>query len=314
MSTRLKIAIVSILALAACSKKDTGPRVDPALSTLVPADTTLLIGVRVEDLMKTQVYQKYLANRTIGPIEEFARRTGLDPRKDLWEVLLISNGQEQVVLGRGKFSNEAEPRLEWERAGAKRTNYRGFTMIGDDETSVLLLGPTLAGVGDTAGLKRIVDTRDKTNGPPAVLAERMKEILPAAMVWSVFAGVPIKLPPNPSANLGNLYKVLASLESGSLYFDLQSGISGKASGITPAERNGKELYDTLRGVVGLARVMTDKGDPSMQRVLDGLRITQDGRIVNLYIEEPEEAVTILFDFFLSGASGRARPGLPAPKR
>lgn len=314
MSTSLKLVIAAVLTLAGCSKKDEGPRVDPALSTLVPADTTLLVGVRVEDLMKTQVYQKYLANRTIGPIEEFARQTGIDPRKELWEVLLISNGQEQVVLGRGKFSNEAEPRLEFERAGAKRTNYRGFTMIGDDKTSVLLMGPTLAGVGDTAGLKRIVDTRDKTNGPPAVLAERMKEIPSAAMVWSVFSGVPIKLPSNASANAGNLYKVLASLESGSAYLDLQSGISGKASGVTPAERNGKELYDTLRGMMGLVRVMADKGDPGMQRVLDGLRITQDGRIVNLYIEEPEEAVTILFDFFLSNAPGRARPDLPAPKR
>lgn len=313
MNIRLHAALVAGLALTGCNKTNEGARVDPALSTLVPADTTLLLGVRVEDLAKTPLYEKYLASRELGPIDEFARRTGIDPRKDLWEILLISNGKEQVILGRGKFSNEAEPKLQLEREGATRTNYRGFTMIGDDDTAVLLMGPTLAGYGDTAGLKRIVDTRDKTNGPPAVLAERMKEISSPAIVWSVFTGSPVPLPANASANMGNLVKISNSLESGSVYLDLRSGISGKASGITPAEKNGKELYDTLRGLMGLARVMTDK-DISMQRLFDGLRITQDGRIVNLYIEEQNEAAEVLFDFFLSSATGRTGPAIPAPKR
>src|SRR4029078_44729 len=117
---------------------------------------TLLVGVRVEDLMKTPIYQKYLADLAIGPLDDFTRQTDLDVRKNLWEVLFISNGKENVVIGRGKFSNEAEPRID--RPGATRSNYRGFTLIGDDKTAVLLMGPTLIATGDTAGLKRIVDT------------------------------------------------------------------------------------------------------------------------------------------------------------
>ena len=309
---KLLITFVAVLALAGCKKTGPGALVDPALSTLVPADTTLLVGIRVEDLMKTPIYQKYLANRPIGPVDDFTRQTGLDVRKDLWEVLFISNGKENVVLGRGKFSNEAEPRLD--RPGAKRSNYRGFTMVGDDKTSVLLMGPTLAGVGDTAGLKRIIDTRDQTNGPPAILVERMKDIPHEAGIWSVFTGAPIALPANPTANMGNIIKVLDSLESGSLYLDLRSGISGKITGITPADKNGKELYDTLRGVLGIIRMMGAKDDASLQRLLDGLRITQDGRTVNLYIEEREDAVNMLFDFITRTFSGRTPPAVPAPKR
>lgn len=294
--------LIAIFALSACKKNETGALVDPALSTLVPADTTILIGLRVEDLMKTSTYQKHLANRAIGPIDDFAREFNLDVRKDLWEVLYISNGKENIVLGRGKFSNEAEPRIN--RPGATRTNYRGFTLVGDDKTSVLLMGPTLAGAGDTAGLKRIIDTRDKTNGPPGVLAERMKEIPREAGMWSVFTGAPIPLPANATANMGNLVKVMNSVESGSIYLDLRSGISGKAVGITPADKNAKELYDALRGMLGLARMMTDKENSSLQRVYDGIRVTQDGRIVNLYIEEQEDAVNVLADFILRTTSRR----------
>lgn len=294
--------LIAIFSLSACKKNDIGALVDPALSTLVPADTTILIGLRVEDLMKTPVYQKYLASRAIGPIDDFAREFNLDVRKDLWQVLYISNGKENVVLGRGKFSNEAEPRIN--RPGATRTNYRGFTLVGDDKTSVLLMGPTLAGAGDTAGLKRIIDTRDKTNGPPGVLAERMKEIPREAGMWSVFTGAPIPLPANATANFGNLVKVMNSVESGSIYLDLRSGISGKAVGITSADKNAKELYDALRGMLGLARMMTDKENSSLQRVYDGIRVTQDGRIVNLYIEEQEDAVNVLADFILRTTSRR----------
>lgn len=294
--------LIAIIGLCACKKNDTGALVDPALSTLVPADTTILVGLRVEDLMKTPTYQKHLASRAIGPIDDFADEFGLDVRKDLWEVLYISNGKENIVLGRGKFSNEAEPRIN--RPGATRTNYRGFTLVGDDKTSVLLMGPTLAGAGDTAGLKRIIDTRDKTNGPPGVLAERMKEIPREAGMWSVFTGAPIPLPANATANMGNLVKVMNSVESGSIYLDLRSGISGKAVGITPSDKNAKELYDALRGMLGLARMMTDKENSSLQRVYDGIRVTQDGRIVNLYIEEQEDAVNVLADFILRATSRR----------
>jgi hypothetical protein len=304
------VVCIAALALVGC-KKETGALVDPALSTLVPADTTLLVGIRVEDLMKTPIYQKYLANRPIGPVDDFTKQTGLNVRANLWEILYISNGKENVILGRGKFSNEAEPRLDI--PGATRSNYRGFTLIGDDKRSVLLMGPSLMGVGDTAGLKRIIDTRDKTNGPPAVLAERMKDVPREAGIWSVFTGAPIPLSPNASANMGNLVKILDLLESGSAYLDLRSGISGKTMGITPNDQNGKELYDSLRGILGLARMAGAKDDVALQRLLDGLRITQDGRTVNLYIEEQEDAVNLLFDFITRTTSGRTRPAVPAQK-
>src|SRR5580658_4233483 len=105
--------------LAGCARKaPVGPKIDPALATLIPGDTTLLIGTRLEALERTPVYQKYLADRKFPQIDEFARQTGIDPKKDLWELLFVSNGKNKILLGRGKFANEMEPRLE--KNGAKR--------------------------------------------------------------------------------------------------------------------------------------------------------------------------------------------------
>jgi hypothetical protein len=307
-TTVVLCALVALVAGSTACKQTSNVVVDPALSTLVPADTTMLAGVRVEELLKTPVYQKYLAKEAIQPLDEFANEFGIDPRKDLWELLYISNGKESVVLGRGKFSNEAEPKIARERQGAKRTNYRGFTMVGDERSAVLMLGPSVMGVGDTAGLKRIVDARDKTNGPPAILAARIKEIPAGPALWAVTAGSPVPLPPNADANTANIVKVLRSVESGSFYLDLRTGISGKAVGIAGTDAAAKELHDALRGMLGIAQSMVGKNNIRLQRLLEGLRVTQDGRKVNLYIEEQDDTVTMLMELLQGGGLGRGGQG------
>jgi hypothetical protein len=57
----MKAALCGVLILAGCAHKSVvGPKIDPALATLIPEDTTLLVGTRLEALEKTPVYQKYL--------------------------------------------------------------------------------------------------------------------------------------------------------------------------------------------------------------------------------------------------------------
>ena len=248
---KLFLVVLTALALAACKRTEPGALVDPALSALVPADTTMLVGIRVEDLTKTPIYQKYVAQRQIPQLDDFAKEFGIDPRKDVWELLFISNGKESVVLGRGRFPSEPEKRLEREMKGATRTNYKGYTLIGDNETAVMMIGGSVAAMGQTVGLKRIIDTRDKSNGPPAVLAARMKEIPVTAGFWTVYAGSPITLPPDASSNAGNMAKILNSIQSGAFYLDLRTNISGKATGIASTDAGAKELHVSLRGLLGL---------------------------------------------------------------
>ena len=89
----MRILICALLLLTACTRKAVvGPKIDPALATLIPADTTLLVGTRLEALARTPVYQKYFADRRFPQVEEFAAKVGIDPKKDLWELLFVSNG------------------------------------------------------------------------------------------------------------------------------------------------------------------------------------------------------------------------------
>jgi len=146
-----------VLALAGCGKTPPGPKIDPALSSLIPPDTILLAGARLDKLQETSIYKKHLADRPVPLIDDFPKRIGLQvKRQDLWELLLISDGKQSLVLGRGKFANEAEPRVE--RLGGTRFGYKGYNLVGDEREAVLLVSPSVIGFGATVLISRVMDS------------------------------------------------------------------------------------------------------------------------------------------------------------
>ncbi len=300
----LLILPLALAALTSCVKTAPGPKIDPALASLIPPDTILLAGARLDQLQKTNIYEKHLAGRPVPLIDDFPQQIGLQvKRKDLWELLLISDGKQSVVLGRGKFSDEAEPRIEI--PGATRFAYRGYNLVGDERQAVLLVSPSVIGVGPTAALRRLIDNKGKGNGPPAVLADQLKQMPAEAMFWAAYGGGLKSLPFNLPGDMANVNRIIASIQSGSLYLDLRTGVNGLVTGTCGSDQDAKSLYDALRALAGLGRLAIPKDKPDEGRILDGLRITQDSQKVNIHIEEPEELVGALLDLWLGPVSGRA---------
>src|SRR5580658_2089276 len=166
------------LVLVACERPhppNFGVKIDPALAMMVPADTVLMVGTRVEELVKTPVYLKYVAGRSIPQIDEFARYTKLDPRKELWELLFVSNGKQGVLLGRGKFSDQLEdPRAQKDNPNVSA--YKGLTMVGSGDAAVLFINTSTAALGRPDALRSLVDQREHASGPPAQLTTLMKDL------------------------------------------------------------------------------------------------------------------------------------------
>jgi len=295
----VKAALCGVLILAGCAHKSAvGPKIDPALATLIPDDTTLLVGTRLEALERTPVYQKYLADRNFSQVEEFAKQTGLDPKKDLWELLFVSDGKNNVLLGRGKFANEMEPRLE--KGGAKRFGYKGYNLIGDDKRAVVFISSTTAAMGATESLRFLLDQRGASKGPPAALEALMKDIPEDAQFWAAYDGGPVDLP--FTGNLANITNFVKSIQTGSVYFDLRTGLNGVASGECSTDQGAEEVQGALKAFIGLGRLKTPANQPEMQAAWDGLRTTLQDKRVKLYIDVPQSVV----DQFLALWMGRKR--------
>ena len=291
------VLLVLAVTLAGCVSTPPGPKIDPALAGLIPPDTILLAGARLDQLQKTSLYQKHLANRAVPLIDDFPKQIGLQVRReDLWELLLISDGKQSVVLGHGKFANEAEPRIE--RPGATRFGYKGYSLVGDEREAVLLVSPTVIGVGPTAALRSLIDNKGKGNGPPSSLAEQLKQMPAEAMLWAVYGGGVKSLPFNAPGDMANVNRIIGSIESGSAYLDLRTGVNGLVTGTCGSDQDAKGLYDALRALVSLGRLTVPKDQPERGKIFDGLRVTQDSHKVYIHVEEPEELVDTFLNLWL----------------
>jgi hypothetical protein len=298
VSNRIVLCALLLVSAGCTRKTPLGPKIDPALATLIPEDTTLLVGTRLEALEKTPVYQKYLADRTFPQVEEFAKQTGLDPKKDLWELLFVSDGKNNVLLGRGKFANEMEPRLE--KGGAKRFGYKGYNLIGDEKAAVVFISSTTAAMGPTESLRYLLDQRGTSKGSPPALTALMKDIPQDAQFWAVYDGGPVDLP--FTGNLANITRFIKSIQTGSVYFDLRTGLNGVASGDCSTDQGAEEVQGALKAFIGLGRLNTPANQPQMQAAWDGLRTTLQDKRVKLYIDVPQNVV----DQFLALWMGRKR--------
>ncbi len=284
-----RILWIAAIALAGCTRKPAQVQIDSSLAMLVPPDTVLMVGTRLDGLLKTPVYQKNFAGKQIPQIEDFAARTGLDPRKDLWELLYVSNGHDGVLLGRGKFADEMmEPELKKE--GVVRFGYKGFKMLGDERNAVLFVNSTTAAVGSVPALHTLIDERKNSRGAPPALAPLIAQIPANAQFWGAYAGGPVHLPFDADSNLGNVNKLLDSIQNGVVYFDLRSGLSGVASAACADEAGAQQVYGALKALIGLGRLSVPKNQPELAQVYDAMRVTEEAQRVKLYIDVPQEMV------------------------
>ena len=284
----LRFLLAGTLALAGCGRirPEVGARVDPALAALVPAGTVLMVDARIEALLQTPIYKKYLAQQQIPRVEEFARATGIDPRKDARELLFISDGHDGVLLGRGKFAGDIGTKLEKE--GATRSAYKGFSLIGNDRDAVVFLNSSTVAAGGTAALRSLIDRRGHSHGPPAPLSALMKELPADAQFWAAYTGGPVKLPFDANSNLANVNKLLASLQSGTVYVDIGTGISAAAEGTCSSDQDAQQIRDALKAIVGLGRLSLRPGQENLLPFYDSIQVTRNSRRVKVQMAVSEE--------------------------
>ncbi len=295
--------------MTGCLGTPEGAHVDPALSILVPADAELLMGIHLEALWDNPLFEKYLSARVMPMLSDLTRESFIDPREDLWEALLVSNGEHFAVLVRGDFSDGIDPWTEMQKEGVPIFAYHGYTFAGDEERSILFLNPSVAGVGATEMLKAMIDARDQTNGPPEVLTAQMQQIPYESPIWIAASGdiLHFQMPerpeesepgPNPlgglSNTLPNVGEVMGMVKAGRLYTDLSLGLGVHATADTASDADAKKLHDAIRAAAGLARLMTPQDQPALLKVYDGLQITQDASAVNVHLTIPEESIDALF--------------------
>lgn len=277
----------AILLLPGCNRRPAANVfVDPALATLVPTDTVFVAGARMQQLSGTPFFRQYAAAGKVAFFGRFARDTGVDLRKNVWEVLAPYDGRTLLVMMRGRFAEMGmEPRIE--REGARRLGYKGYTILGDERMAVLFLNPTTAVAGPFDSLKRLLDNRDRGSGMPARLAEKLRRISSAHQVF--FAG-----------DLGASIPEAGAISGG---IDLRSGVQGRATLDAGSADEARRWKESLRGRLTAARLRTPEKAREQLRVYDGIELNNDASAVEVRVELGAD----LLDEALALALEKVRP-------
>lgn len=253
---RLVFAGLMVL-LAGCSRPGAG-RIDPALASLVPADTVLLAGARLERLRATPLYRKFPL------LEGGLAGTGLDER-NIYEVLVVSDGKRTAALARGKFApaDGSEPRINL--PNATRTAYKGYTLIASGGETVTFMNASTVVAGTGEAVRGIIDQRGRSSGIPAALERQLATIPQGCQLWAVGAAgsAPLALSENVEHALAMTESFLAAAEVG-------ESVNGFATLTCRNEQDATDLGEALKALLALAR-------------LGGIQVEQRQRTVRITV-------------------------------
>ncbi len=250
-SSLAAVIVAATLTITGCSGPPPPPRVfiDPGLAPLIPPDTNVLAGVRVDLLSKHPAFPLIVKQRAV---QSFVETSRIKP-KDLWQVMFVSNGRDSFWTARGKFANElmAPDPNRYGYAGG-RFDYKGLSMVGNEAEALMFINSTTTAVGPAPVLRALIDARGQMKDVPARFAPLLSQIPLESEVWGAYAGGPVDL--DLPGNFANLRNVFALLQSGTFYMNANTGLHLVASGTSPSEASAQQLHDALQGLFALGQL------------------------------------------------------------
>ncbi len=296
--------LVSLLAaLTACNSPSTGhTSIDSNLAAVLPPDATMLAGAHMDAVRATPLFQKWIAGRSFPQLDDFARQTGFDPRRDVRELLVASDGKEILIAARGTFHDQSF-------TGLTKQPYKGYAVYAQGGRAVALIDTSTAMAGTLHGVQAALDRYKSGGGSgPAGLLARARQIPRQNQIWTVSNGFEdlLALGVPDAGNAANVTRILGALENTTFAADLRTGVNGYLIGTCRTEQDAKNVGDTARGLIGLGRLSVPQKQPELLRLWDGIKVDQHERTVTITIDVPEDLLDKMWNL-LGGKRGLRVP-------
>lgn len=301
---RYALPIVLAVALAGCKhiQQSKNSPVESSIDKLIPGDTVILARAHFEEIKKSPLYTRLIAGQKIEVLDDFARKSGLDPRRDLIELVIASNGREAVTIARGRIPDAAPLEALLEKEGARRFKINEFNMLGNEEGAVSFLDGGLVVAGRTPHLRRVLGTPAGDDSKKRAVMAQAATVGKDKPIWAVATAGFAPMPLPETGNLANLGQVFRSIENVAMSIDLTTGFNLAATGICSTDKDAKGLHDLLRGLIGFGRLSTPTDRPEMLRFFDGIKVDHTERTVKLNADVPMDLV----EYFIR-ITGNRRP-------
>lgn len=303
--TTLRKALCALLFAAA-----TAPAaVDPSLLTLVMPDAKMLSGIQVDQAASSTFGRYVLAQMQSGDkgLSKFIAETGFDPRRDLRQILVASNGASKtgLILGRGTF-DAAKIIAAAKANGSTIAEYNGVSLVRgskdkDSKGAIAFLNGSTAVMGDYDSVCAAIDRRTGGATLSPDLVAKADEVSATNDAWFVtmvplsqyFAGK-VADPNLASAMQGNMLQAVQQASGGIRFGSTDITIHGEA--LTRSEKDASALVDVMKFLAGLVQLNRDQnpGAGKVATLLDTANFSFEGNVFRLSMVIPEEQAEKLF--------------------
>ncbi len=296
------IACLSTLATGFVTRALAQPPVDNVLERMVPPGATSLVGARMEQIKQTAFYRKLAASEPLPQVDQFARETGFDPRRDVRELLFATTPRGSVMLARGAFHLNAASLKD-----APKTRHGDYEIVGQGNSGFCILDATLAVAGDVPAVIAALDEwKSGAHTAAQSLLARAATVNAQAQFWGVStgaAGFLAEHPPGAGSGL-DFSKIFRGLVDTSFQVDLSMGLRSEVHGTTATDMDAINLRDAVRGLVGLGRLKVPDDQPELLRVWDGITVDQQGRSISIRADIAQGLLDKLIRMLDAAPAGR----------
>lgn len=258
------------------------------LLSFVPADAKTLGGMHVDRTLSSPFGQFLLSqiNDNEKDFQEFVNTTGLDPRRDIREVLMAGADDTRkngVVIARGVFNG---PRIlaAAQSKGGVMTSYKGIPVAASKDGQWLtVFDGSIAAMGQQALVQYAIDRRASSTVPTTALARKASALAARYDAWLVAAG-----PITANAKAPGAPALAGILEtSGGVEFGATVRMSGEA--LTRSDKDAQALVDIVRFLTTMLQ-NNSQNNPDVQRlqaVLNSLDVRAEGPAMKFSMAIPQ---------------------------
>jgi len=296
---------------------------DPILLNLVMPDAKVVAGVNVQQA-KGSLFGQYVLNQIQthdADMQKLIALTGFDPRRDVSEVLVASDGlpgsKNGLALARGNF-DVAKITAAATAAGQGVTteNYRGVTILKDPKSlnGIAFLDSTTVAAGDLANVKGAIDRRSAVQPLPAALMVKINQWSNAQDAWGISAVPPASLAPVANTAQPNpMFGALQNVQQSAAGVKFGSSVVFTGEATCDTAQNASTLGDLVKFMLNLAQMHAAQ-DPKAQALVNSVTVTPSGNVLNVSASLPEDVFTQLLKPASRAAESRhPRVGGAAPR-
>src|SRR5687767_11646256 len=233
--------LAALSVVTGCGSRSQTALISAEFEPLIPSDTVHLVGARMEEIRKSPLYDLAVAGRQSATLEKFIQDTGVDPSRDINDVLVANDGKNTLLLVRGKFQPAAiEKRLT--ANGATRLSHGSHSLFGSEQFAIATMSDSLVIAGPPPLLRSTLDRGGKRTPLPERLSALVRSVPPGHGLWAVSLGRLPELDLPEQSNFRNLERAFAAIDTAVASADLSRGLRLAVTANYTGEAEAKQVY------------------------------------------------------------------------